>query len=170
VSRAEDLAGNFLATHREFVEFVKGATPDQWRAKGINHPEIRVGNEDEGRPVGVIVHHVGIAYRNNRIRCQAWIRGEDPELPNAEGNRRHAAENPDPDQGETIRFLEAQAADMHAFISGLSETDLAAKGSFVAGPTTVEESLGRTLPYHIRWHMGSIGATWEDLASRRSAN
>jgi len=36
----------------------------------------------------------------------------------------------------------------------------------VFGPTTVEEFVGRTLPFHIRWHMGSIQATWEQLADR----
>jgi hypothetical protein len=54
MGRAEQLADQFTATHREFYDFVKNATPEQWRAKGINHPEIRVGNEDEGRPVGTI--------------------------------------------------------------------------------------------------------------------
>jgi hypothetical protein len=165
MSRAQPLADAFLATHREFYDLVKNATPEQWRAKGINHPEIQVGNEDEGRPVGTIVHHVGNAYRNNRARCQAWIRGDDPPPPTAEMNKRHAAENDDPDQGETLRFLDGEAAEMAAFIRGLSDGELAAKGSFVTGPTTLEEFVGRTLPFHIRWHMGSIRATWEQLAS-----
>jgi hypothetical protein len=167
MSRADELADQFLSAHRAFMEFVKDATPEQWRAKGINHPEIRVGNEDEGRPVGVIVHHVGNAYRNGRVRLQAWIRGEDPEPPSAETNRRHHADNPDPVQLETYRFVEEQASEMAALIRGLSDEQQAAGGTFVTGPTTVGEFIARTLPYHVRWHMGSIGATWEDLAQRR---
>lgn len=164
MGRAAELADQFLAAHREFYDFVKAATPDQWRAKGINHPEIRVGNEDEGRPVGTIVHHVGNGYRNNRSRCQAWIRGEDPPPPTGEVTRRHAAENSDPDHGQTLKFLEDEAAEMEAFIRSLGDRELAATGTFVNGPATVEEFVGRTLPFHIRWHMGSIQATWNELA------
>jgi DinB superfamily len=167
MGRTDQLADQFIATHREFYDFVKTATPEQWRAKGINHPEIKVGDEDEGRPVGLIAHHVGNGYRNGRSRCQAWIGGEDPPPPTGEVNKRHAAENPDPDQRETLRFLEEQSTEMEAFIRGLNDRELAATGTFVTGPTTVEEFVGRTQPFHIRWHMGSIRATWEQLAARQ---
>jgi len=165
VGDPQQLADQFVATHREFFDFVKNATPEQWRAKGINHPEIRRGNEDEGRPVGTIVHHVGNGYRNNRARCQAWIRGEDPAPPSDETNKVHAAENADPDQAETLMFLADQAAQLEAFIRGLGDRELAATGSFVTGPKTVEEFVGQILPFHIRWHQGSIQATWEQLAA-----
>ena len=52
---------------------------------------------------------------------------------------------------------------MAAFIRGLSDRDLAASGTFATGPATVEQYVGGTVPYHIRWHMGSIQATWEQL-------
>jgi hypothetical protein len=161
MGQADDLADQFIATHREFYDFVKNATADQWRAKGMNHPEIRVGDEDEGRPVGLIAHHVGNGYRINRSRCQAWIRSEDRPPPTGEMNKQHAAENPDPDHRKTMRFLEDEAIEMEAFIRSLSERELAATGTFVNGPTTVGEFVGRTLPFHIRWHMGSIRATWD---------
>jgi hypothetical protein len=170
MGRAEQLADQFLATHQEFYDFLKNATPEQWGAKGLNHPEIRRGDEDEGRPVGTIAHHVGTGYMRNRARCQAWIRGEDPPLPTENPNQRHAAENPDPDHGETLKFLDDEAAEMAAFMRGLSDTQLAAPGTFFTGPTTVEEFLGGTLPYHIRWHMGSIRATWDDLAARAAGS
>lgn len=170
MGRADQLADQFAATHREFYDFVKNATPEQWRAKGINHPEIRVGNEDEGRPVGTIVHHVGNGYLRNRARLQAWIRGEDPPPPSGEVNQRHAIDNPNPGHGETLRFLESEAAEMAAFIRSLSDSQLAATGTFVTGPTTVEEFVGRTLPFHVRWHMGSIRATWDQLAARPASS
>ena len=166
MTRSLELADKFVAAHAEFFEFVKTASPEQWRAKGINHPTIRVGNEDEGRPVGVIVHHVAYGYMTNRLRCRAWINGEDPEPPGPETNRRHAAEHQDPDQGETLRFMEERALELHTFIEGLSDTELAAGGTFVNGSTTVEDLIGRRLPFHIRWHLGSIKATWEALAAR----
>ncbi len=169
MSRADLLADQFLAVHQEFYEFVAKATPEQWRAKGINHPEIRVGDEDEGRPVSTIVHHVGTGYQTNRARCKAWMSGEDPPPPNSETTRRHAEEHSDLDHQEGLRFLQEESAQTAAFIRGLSDSDLAAAGTFVNGRTTVEDFVGRTLPFHIRWHMGSIRATWEALGSPRAA-
>lgn len=164
-----ELADQFLAAHEEFFKTVKDASPEQWRVKGINHPKIRVGNEDEGRPVGVIVHHVAYGYMTNRLRCLVWINGEDTEPPGPETNRRHAVEHADPDQGETLRFMQEQASQLHAFIKGLSDAELAAGGTFVNGSTTVEDLIGRRLPFHIRWHLGSIQATWDAMAERREA-
>lgn len=166
MTRSEEVADRFIAAHREFLEFVKAASPEQWRARGINHPTIRVGNEDEGRPVGVIVHHVAYGYMTNRLRCLAWIKGEDQEPPGPETNRRHASEHPNPDQRETLRFTQDQASELHAFIKGLSDTQLGAHGTFVNGSTTVEDLIGRRLPFHIRWHLGSIQATWDAMAAR----
>jgi hypothetical protein len=160
MTRPNELADHFMAAHKEIFDFVKSASPEQWRVNGINHPTIRVGNEDEGRPVGVIVHHVAYGYMTNRLRCKAWIKGDDPEPPGPETNRRHAAAHPDPDQRTTLRFLQEQATEMHAFISGLSDAELTARGTFVNGSTTVEDLIGRRLPFHIRWHLGSIQATW----------
>ncbi len=162
MSRAEDFADQFLAANRELHDLVKDATSEQWRTLGINHPEIRRG-EDEGRPVGVIVHHVATGYSRTAARCQAWMRGEDPDPPNDEINTRHAADNPDPDQQATLRLLQDQAQDVAKFIRGLSETELAAKGRFATGPITVEDFVGRILPFHIRWHLGSIQATWSAM-------
>lgn len=165
MTRSRELADQFVAAHAEFFEFVKGASPEQWRVKGINHPKIRVGNEDEGRPVGVIVHHIACAYLNNELLCRAWIKGDDPEPPGPETNRRHAAEHPYPDRDETLRFLQDQAMRLHGYISGLGDTELAARGRFINGSTTVEDLIGRRLPFHIRWHLGSIEATWDATAA-----
>lgn len=166
MTRSQELADQFVAAHTEFFELVKSASPEQWRVKGINHPTIRVGNEDEGRPVGVIVHHVAYGYMSNRLRCRAWIKGEDLEPPGPETNRRHAAEHQDPDQAETLQFMQGQASELHGFISGLSDSELAARGTFVNGSVTVEDLIGRRLPFHIRWHLGSIKATWVAMAAR----
>lgn len=166
MTHAEDAADRFLVAHEEFFAFVKDASAEQWRVKGINHPKIRVGNEDEGRPVGVIVHHVAHGYMTNRLRCLAWLKGEDPEPPGPETNRRHAEEHPNPDRGETLRFLKEQASELHAFIKSLSDSELAARGTFVNGSTTIDELIGRRVPFHIRWHHGSIQATWEAMSAR----
>src|SRR5207244_13095128 len=89
-----------------------------------------------------------MGYLRNRGRCQAWIRGEDPPPPKAEVNQRQAMDNPNPGHGETLRFLESEAAEMADFIRTLNDSQLAARGTFATGPTTVEEFVGRTLPFH----------------------
>jgi hypothetical protein len=167
MTRSTELADHFVAAHTEFFDLVKVASTSQWRVKGINHPKIRVGSEDQGRPVGVIVDHVALGYLNNALLCNAWIKGEDLEPPGPETNRRHAAEHPDPDQFETLRFLEDQATRLQALINGFSDAELAARGRFINGSTTVGDLIGRRLPFHIRWHLGSIEATWNALATSR---
>ena len=51
-------------------------------------------------------------------------------------NAAHAAENPDPGPAETLGYLEESAR-------------------------TLDTLLGVVVPFHIRWHAGSIRATWD---------
>jgi hypothetical protein len=154
----EEMTATFDTAHGEFVNLVSSLTPAQWRMQAVNHPEIRLG-PDERRPVGVIAHHVAMSYRSLRHRCQAWMRGEEPGLPPSDVNERHAAANPQPDQGETLALLQAEAEEVRDFIAGLSEADLMAKGLWFRGQTTVAQMIGETVPFHIRWHGGSIRAS-----------
>ena len=154
-----EIIAEFDQAYREFRELIAPATAEQWRMAGINNPEVQFG-EDERRPVGTIVHHVAVSYRNLPDRARAWMRGEDQAMPSAETNARHAAEHPDPEQQETVRLLDEHARELHEFIAGLSEEDLQATGTWFSGPTTVESLLGGVAPFHTRWHAGSIRATW----------
>jgi hypothetical protein len=159
-ARQDEIAKTIDAAHQELMELIANAEPAQWRMAGVNHPEIQFG-EDEHRPVGVIAHHVATAYASTIERCQAWTRGEVPPAPEtAETNAHHESANPDPKQAETVRLLGDNANRLIHFVRGLSDEDLDAKGLFVRGETSVGQMLGETTPYHIRWHAGSIRATW----------
>jgi hypothetical protein len=127
--------------------------------RGVNHPEIRLG-EDERRSVATIAHHVGTSYRRLTARCAAWIRGEAPPPPSDDANAAHAEENPEPDKEQTLAFLEEGAEELRRFVRGLSDSDLEARGQWFRGETTVAQMLAETVPFHIRWHAGSIRATW----------
>ena len=162
-TRQDEIVANIEAAHAELMNLIAGATSEQWSMTGVNHPEIQRG-EDEHRKVGVIVHHVASAYATTRERGQAWIAGETPASLDPDRNARHETENPDPDQADTVRLLVASMADLTAFARALSDQQLDAKGIFVRGEVTVAELLGNTTPYHIRWHAGSIRATWEQKA------
>ena len=156
---ASEIIAEFDAAVAELVDLVGAATPEQWRMAGKNNPEINRG-EDERRPVATIVHHVARSLVTTPERGRAWIRGEDPPLPTDEDNAEHAAANPDPGRDETLRWLEANAAAYREFVSGLSESDLQATGTWMSGPRTLDTLLGAVVPFHIRWHAGSIRATW----------
>ena len=162
-TKQDEIVAGIAAAHAEFMEMIRGASAEQWKAAGVNHPQIQFG-EDEHRPVGVIAHHVATAYTNTIARCEAWIRGEDPEPPTNDGNARHEAANPDPDRQATIALLDANAAKLSAFASGLTDDQLEKGGRFATGDQTVAGMLGTVIPFHIRWHAGSIRATWEQKA------
>lgn len=162
-ARQDEIVAAIDAAHDDFIGLVASATQEQWRMAGVNHPEIRFG-EDEHRPVGVIAHHVASAYSATIDRCRAWTRGELPPPPTPENNARHESANPDPSQAETIQLLRDNANKLRDFARSLSDEELDAKGLFVQGETSVGKMLGQTMPYHVRWHAGSIRATWAQNA------
>ena len=162
-ARQDEIVTNIESAHAELMDLIAKATREKWTMLGVNHPEIQRG-EDEHRKVGVIVHHVASAYATTHLRCEAWIAGQSPAPLDPDRNARHEDENPDPDQAETMRLLETNAAALEDFARRLSDQQLGAKGMFIRGEVTVAELLGNTTPYHIRWHAGSIRATWEQKA------
>ena len=162
MSRQDEIIAAFDRAHTDFMELVGGLTPEQWRTQGVNHPEIRLGPNDERRPVGVIAHHVAISYRALRDRCSAWMRGEDPGMPPPDVNERHAAAYPEPDKADTMTLLDREADEVRRFVRNASDADLDAKGQWFRGETTAGQMLGETMPFHIGWHAGSIRASLEE--------
>jgi hypothetical protein len=158
MARRDEIVAAFDEAHSDFVALVRRLSPQQWQLVGVNHPEIRLG-EDERRPVGVIAHHVAMSYGSLMKRCQAWIDGVAVEPPSGDVNERHAAANPEPDQAATISLLETGAEELRRFVRGLSESELEARGQWFRGETTVAEMAGGTVPFHIRWHAESIRST-----------
>src|SRR5260370_38077336 len=66
-TRSARLADEFEAAQESFIRLVESLTVDHWRMRGKNTPELRINDEDESRPVGVIAHHVAVN--------QDWIMG-----------------------------------------------------------------------------------------------
>ena len=54
MSRSETLAGQFEASLGNFIGVVESLTSEQWRTRGRNTPGMRINDEDEARPLGVI--------------------------------------------------------------------------------------------------------------------
>jgi hypothetical protein len=159
VSRATDLAERLTATADAFAEYLAGLTPEQWRTRCGNHPTIRVGDEDENRPVGTVAHHIGVALPRQLAMLRAIVAGEEVPAPSRTGNAVHAQANPQPDQGETVALVRGNAAEAAAVIRGLSDEDLDRRGRIMLGEVSAAEAVERVFLGHITWHEGSIRAT-----------
>src|SRR5260370_41123574 len=72
-TRSARLADEFEAAQESFIRLVESLTVDHWRMRGKNTPELRINEEDETRPVGVIAHHVAVNQDSvmNRIKTTA---------------------------------------------------------------------------------------------------
>lgn len=160
MANATELAEQFQAATKDFADYAAGLTPEQWRTPCGNHPTIRVGDEDENRPVGTVVHHCAVATLRQLNRLRGTVAGEEPIMPPSHGfNAEHARLNQDPDQSATIGLLRENSAAVVEFLAALSPDDLARTGKTMLGEIPVSEQVEKILIGHIRWHRGSIQAT-----------
>ena len=159
MSRATDLADRLTAAAGGFADYVAGLTPEQWRTRCGNHPTIRVGPEDENRPVATVAHHVGVAFLRQLAMVRAIVSGEEPPVPSRTGADQHAQANPDPDQQGTADLVRRNAAEAAAFIRELSDQELDRRGRTMVGEVSVAEVVERVCVGHVTWHEGSIRAT-----------
>src|SRR5260370_3657521 len=70
-TRSARLADQFEAAQEGFIRLVESLTVDHWRMRGKNTPELRINEEAETRPVGVIAHHAAVNqdWIMNRIKA-----------------------------------------------------------------------------------------------------
>ena len=158
-SAATELAGRLEGTYQAFGEYLSGLTPEQWRARCGNHPTIRVGDQDESRPVGTVAYHTAAAPPRMLRLLRAIRTGEDFPRPDPARNAQQAREHPDPEQAETVALAQRNGAEAAEVVRGLSDEDLAVTGSTPFGELSVAEVVRRILIGHVVWHEGSIRAT-----------
>src|SRR6478736_5929955 len=72
-SRSESLADQFETSLANFVGVIESLNSDQWRMRGRNTPCMRINDEDEARPLGVIAHHVAVNLNVIMGRIQSVI-------------------------------------------------------------------------------------------------
>ena len=105
--RSAQLAEQYEFAHDEFFQLIESLNPDQWHMAGKNFPK-RINDEDEGRPVGVIAHHVATNGDWIIERIQTMLAG-GPLAPvntraiNSEHARTHASVTKD----DVLRLLRA---------------------------------------------------------------
>ena len=105
-SRSGRLADQFEAALEGFIGKVESLSSEQWRMRGKNTPGMRINDEDEARPLGVIAHHVAVNQKVIMGRIHAVL--HDAPTPPAnfkEINARHANEYADTTKADVVTLL-----------------------------------------------------------------
>jgi hypothetical protein len=157
-TRSAVLAEQYEAAHDDFVHLVESLDDEQWHLIGKNFPQ-RIDNEDEGRPVGIIAHHVATNGDWITERIQTMLVG-GPLAPvnmrtiNAEQARSHAGVTKD----EVLRLLRASRGRIASAVRAIPDDQLDIQRSTPAGPMSAAERVEKVLIGHMKQHQGSIEA------------
>ena len=158
-SRASELARQFEVAQTGFISLVESLSDQQWRLVGSNFPQ-RVNDEDEGRTLGVIAHHVAVNGPWITDRIEGMLAGRqlapvDIKAINAE----HATEHADVSRDEVLGMLRETLPQIVAAVRAIPDDQLDQSRDTPAGPMSVAQRLERVLVGHLKVHQGSIEAT-----------
>jgi hypothetical protein len=160
-SRAGRLADQFEAAQEGFILVVESLTNEQWRMRGRNTPGMRINDEDEARPLGVIAHHVAVNQDVIMSRIQAVL--HDTPTPAAnfkEINAKHANEYADTTKAEVLSLLRATGSQIAKDLRAIPDAKLDKARELASGAKmTVEQRIELVLIGHVTSHQGSIEAT-----------
>jgi len=155
-ARSALLAEQYEAAHDDFVHVVESLNDDQWHLTGKNFPQ-RINDEDEGRAVGVIAHHVATNGDWIMQRIQTMLAG-GPLAPvnqrevNAEHSRAHANVTKD----EVLRLMRASKSRIAEAVRAIPDNQLDIQRETPAGPMSAAQRVERVLIGHMKQHQGSI--------------
>jgi hypothetical protein len=160
-SRSERLAEQFEAAQENFIRVVESLSSDQWRMRGRNTPGMRINDEDEARPLGVIAHHVAVNLKVIMARIQAVVRdAPTPPIDFTKVNAKHANEYADTTKDEVVSLLRESGGQISKDLRAISDEMLDTARELPTGGTmTVQQRIERVLIGHIQGHQGSIEAT-----------
>lgn len=159
MSRAGELADLLERRGRAFADFLSALSPEQWTTRCGNHPTIRVGDEDENRPVGTVAHHTVVALPRQLRLLRAIVDGVEVPRPSPGGVADHARANPAPDQAETTALMRGNTSDIAQALRELSDEELGRTGRTFLGEMDAGQVVERILLGHIDWHEESIRVT-----------
>jgi hypothetical protein len=159
-SRSGSLADQFEAALENFTGVVESLTSDQWRMRGRNTPGMRINDEDEARPLGVIAHHVAVNLNVIMGRIQAAILDQTtPQIDFKQTNARHANEYADTTKADVLTLLRASGDQIAKDLRSITDEKLDIAKELPSGTMTVQQRIERVLIGHIQGHQGSIEAT-----------
>jgi DinB superfamily len=154
--RSDQYAQQFEAAQDDFIRLIESLNDEQWHLAGKNFPQ-RINDEDEGRPVGVIAHHVATNGDYITERIQTMLAG-GPLAPvnqravNAEHARNHAGVTKD----EVLRLLRSSKGRIASAVRSIPDDQLDIQRSTPAGPMSAAERVDKVLIGHLKQHQGSI--------------
>jgi hypothetical protein len=159
-SRSGSLADQFESTLQNFTELVESLTTDQWRMRGRNTPGMRINDEDEARPLGVIAHHVAVNLKVIMGRIETAMREQQaPPLDIKQANARHANEYADTTKAQVLSLLQDSGRQIAKNLRSIPDEKLDVAQELPSGKMTVQQRIERVLIGHIQGHQGSIEAT-----------
>ena len=154
--RSARLAEQYEAAHDEFVRLLEPLSDEQWHLIGKNFPQ-RINDEDEGRTVGVIAHHVATNGDYITERIQTMLAG-GPLRPinQREVNSEHARLHANATKDEVLRLLRASRPRITNAVRAIPDGQLDIQRSTPAGPMSAAERVEKVLIGHLKQHQGSI--------------
>jgi hypothetical protein len=159
-SRSESLADQFETSLENFVRVIESLNTDQWRMRGRNTPGMRINDEDEARPLGVIAHHVAVNLKVIMGRIEiAMHEQQAPPLDFKQVNARHANEYADTTKAQVLTLLQDSGRQISKNLRSIPDEKLDIAQELPSGKMTVHQRIERVLIGHIQGHQGSIEAT-----------
>jgi len=159
-TRSARLADQFGAAQEDFIRLVESLTVEHWRMKGMNTPELRINEEDESRPVGVIAHHVAVNQDWIMSRIKAIIEDKPtPPVDFKQINAHHANEHAHATRAEVLALLRESMPRIAKEIRAIRDDQLDKERQLPSGRMTVQQRIERVLIGHMKSHQGSIEAT-----------
>ena len=159
-SRSGSLADQFETALEGFIQVVESLTNEQWRMRGGNTPGMRINNEDEARPLGVIAHHVAVNLKVIMVRIQSAIHEQPaPPIDFKQTNAKHANEYADTTKAQVLTLLRDSGQQIAKELRSIAEEKLDITQELPSGKMSVQQRIERVLIGHIQAHQGSIQAT-----------
>ena len=157
-TRSAQLAEPFEAAHDGFIRVIESLNDEQWHRAGKNFPK-RIDDEDEGRPLGVIAHHVASNGDWIMQRIQTMLAGGPLAPVNMRViNSEHAREHADVTKNEVLRLLRASKTRIADAVRAIPDGQLDIQRETPAGPMSAAQRVERVLIGHMQQHQGSIEA------------
>jgi hypothetical protein len=158
--RSGRLADEFEAAHEGFIQLIESLTADQWRMRGRNTPGMRINDEDEARPLGVIAHHVAVNEAVIMGRIQSVLHdAPTPPVDFKKVNAKHANEYADTTKAEVVSLLRDSGRQIAKDLRAIPDEKLDMERELPSGKMSVQQRIERVLIGHIQGHQGSIEAT-----------
>jgi hypothetical protein len=159
-SRSGSLADQFETALANFSGVLESLSSEQWRMRGRNTPGMRINDEDEARPLGVIAHHVAVNLKVIMGRIQGAMNQQaTAPLDFKQVNARHANEYADTTKAEVLSLLRDSGHQIAIDLRSIPDEKLDIAQELPSGKMTVEQRIERVLIGHIQSHQGSIEAT-----------